>query len=121
MQKIGPQFSKLAEISLFLCLGPAIGQFSKNVRISANFWNRSPIFCMKGQFCMYYIKSLATMGQKSLFKNNIFFSRRKNIINLPYRWDRQQKFCFTFKVCQLRYFWPILFQFSLPVTPVRPI
>ena len=92
MQKIGPQFSKLAEISLFLCLGPAIGQFSKNVRISANFWNRSPIFCMKGQFYMYYIKSLATMGQKSLFKNIIFFSRRINIINLPHQWDRQQKF-----------------------------
>ena len=92
MQKIGPQFTKLAEISRILCLSPAISQFSKNMRISANFWNLSLIFCMKGQFYMYYIKSFATMGQKSLFKNNIFFSRRKNIINLPYRWDRQQKF-----------------------------
>ena len=67
MQKIGPQFTKLAEISRFLCLGPAIGQFSKNVRISANFWNWSQIFCMKGQFYIYYIKSLITMGQQSLF------------------------------------------------------
>ena len=57
MQKIGTKFSKLAEISLFLCFGPAIGQFSKNVRISANFWNRIPIFCMKDQFHTYYIKS----------------------------------------------------------------
>ena len=71
--QIGPQFTKLAEISRFLCLGPAIGQFSKNVRISANFWNWSPIFCMKGQFYMYYIKSLATMGQNHFFKFFFFF------------------------------------------------
>ena len=66
MQKIGPQFSKLAEISLFLCLSPAIGQFSKIVRILANFGNWGHIFCMGGEFYMYYIKSFATMGQKSL-------------------------------------------------------
>ena len=68
MQKIGPQFTTLAEISRFLCLGPAIDQFSKNVRISTNFWNWSPIFGIGVQFYMYYIKSLATMSQKSLFQ-----------------------------------------------------
>ena len=46
----GPQITKWAEISRFLCLGLAIVQLCKNVCISANFWNRSPIFCMKGQF-----------------------------------------------------------------------
>ena len=78
MQKIGPQFTKLAEILRFLCLGPAIGQFSKNVRISADFWNWSIILCMKGQFYMYFIKSLATMVQKSLLQK-IFFSGEDKI------------------------------------------
>ena len=82
MQKIGPQLKKLAEISPFLCLGTAIGQFFLNVRISANFGIG---IGMKGQFYMYYLKSLATMGQKLLFKNNIFISRRINILNLPHR------------------------------------
>ena len=75
MQKIGPQFTKLAEISRILCLSPAISQFSKNMRISANFWNLSLIFCMKGQFYMYYIKSLATMGQESVFQKKIILEQ----------------------------------------------
>ena len=81
MQKIGPQFTKLAEISRFLCLDPAIGQFSKNVRISANFWYWSKKFCIKGQFYMYCIKSLATMDQKSLFQNKQKFWRGSEFLN----------------------------------------
>ena len=74
MQNIGPQFTKLAEISRFLCLDHAIGQFSKNVCISSNLRNLSPILHVlyKG-FCNY--------GSKITFSKKCFYWRRVNIIN----------------------------------------
>ena len=67
MQKIGLLFQKLAGIRTFLVNWPIAGTRHKNGDILANFENWGPIFCMRGQFYMYYKKCIATMGQKSLF------------------------------------------------------
>ena len=63
MQKIGLQFQKLAEIRTFLENWPIAGPRHKKSDISANFENWGPIFCMRGQFYMYYKKFIATMGK----------------------------------------------------------
>ena len=58
MQKIGLLFQKLAN-----CRAK-----TQKSDISDNFENWGTIFCMRGQFYMYPIKSLATIGQKYLFQ-----------------------------------------------------
>ena len=83
MQKIGLQFQKLAEIRTFLENWPIAGLRHKKRDISANFVNLGPFFCMRGQFYMFYKKSIATMGQKSLFHGNLWALKDP----IPRAWD----------------------------------